>query len=471
LKTTFYRNLKAFTLCAGFFSLAACKEKSAVKPDLIPGVDNIHTFEVTDFNMSVKNAYNDSLWTSDYTYPFVTIGRINNDPFFGKTAAGVYFQVVPPASGFTFPAGVIIDSSVLSIPYLDFAYGDTSHNDPGHAFNLKVYQITEPFSVGDRSRKYFAFDRVTYNAAAPIGSGIFSIKSLRDTVKLGTGDSIGRMLRVKLSNDFNAAFAATDPANFATSTAFMDYFKGIFIGPDTTAVQNTLGAFTLYSGSLVSTYANAQLEFYYHAGSDTAKKKAYFRFDPTICNFYNSIYRNYTGVAAAGYRNNQNADRDSLVLQGYPGFRSDVTIQIDTAVLPYSVINKAELKITVLKTGDDNRFTPPPQLIIRGFKADGTERAVADILNGDDSTTNSSGAAFVGGLATSVQIGAVQYIQYKLNIPRELQRIMSEGRQELKLRLFVPTARQGMHRLIADGPNSSNADTKLRFNVIYTKLN
>ncbi len=471
MKTTFYRNLKAFTLCAGFFSLAACKEKSAVKPDLIPGVDNIYTFEVTNFNINVKNAYSDSLWTSDYTYPFVTIGRISNDPFFGKTTAGLYFQVIPPATSFTFPTGVIIDSSVLSIPYLDFAYGDTSHTDPNHALNLKVYQITEPFSVGDRSRKYFAFDKVAYNAATPIGSGVFSIKSLRDTVKLGTGDSIGRMLRIKMEPAFNTFFAAIDPANFASGAAFMDYFKGLFVGPDTNVVRNTLGAFVLNSGSLVSTYANAQLEFYYHSATDTAKKKAYFRFDPTTCNFYNSIYRNYNGVTASNYQNNQTATRDSLVMQGYPGFRSDITIKIDTAVLPYAVINKAELTVTVLKTGDDNRFTPPPQLIIRGFKADGTERAVADILNGDDSTTNSSGATFVGGLATSVQIGAIQYIQYKLNVPRELQRVMSEGRQELKLRLFVPTARQGMFRMLADGPNSSNADTKLRFNVIYTKLN
>ncbi len=469
MKTTFYRNLKAFTLCAGFFSLAACKEKSAVKPDLIPGVDNIHTFEVANFEMGIKNTYYDSIWTSDYNYQIVTIGGITNDPFFGKTMAGLYFQIVPPAANFTFPAGVIIDSSVLSVPYMNFAYGDTSYTDLSHALHLKAYQITDPFSISD-NRKYYAFDKVAYNST-PIGSAVIPLKALRDTVTLGNGDSIGRMLRIKMNENLNTQFVTMDPANLASGTAFMNFFQGIYLGPDTTATQNTLGSFVLSAGSLIANYASAQLEFYYRSTTDTTKKRAFFRFDPTICNFYNNIYRNYNGVPVAQYKNNQTANRDSIVLQGYPGFRSDITIKIDSTTLPAAVINKAELRITVLKTGDDNRFIPPPQLIVRGFKADGTERQVADILNGDDSTINSSGAAFVGGTATTVQIGSIQYVQYKLNIPRELQRVMSAGQSELKLRLSIPTAYQGVFRMVAAGPNNSNPDTKLRFDVIYTKLN
>lgn len=421
--------------------------------------------------MGVKNSYFDSLWTSDYRYQIVTIGGITDDPFFGKTAAGLYFQIVPPTANFTFPTGVVIDSSVLSVPYMNFAYGDTSYTNLSHALHLKAYQITEAFSLGDGTRKYYVFDKVGYNTT-PIGSATVPLKALRDTVKLSTGDSIGRVLRIKMDPALNTQFATMDPVHMVSGATFMDYFKGIYLGPDTTVTQNTLGSFVLSAGSLVANYASAQLEFYYRTSvSDTVTKKAYFRFDPTICNFYNNIYRNYNGVPALNYLSNQAANRDSIVLQGYPGFRSDITIKIDTANLPPAVINKAELRITAIKINDDNRFVPPPQLIVRGFRDDGSERQVADILNGDDSTANSSGPAFVGGLATTVTIGTIQYIQYKLNVPRELQRIMSEGKSELKLRLSIPTAYQGVFRMVADGPNSSNPDTRLRFNVIYTKLN
>lgn len=470
MKTTFNKNIKAFALCAGFFSLAACREKSAVKPDLIPGVDNITTFEVNDFSMDVKNAYYDSLWTSDYTYQIVTLGRISDDPFFGKTTAGLYFQIVPPTGNFTFPDNAVIDSTVLSVPYMNFAYGDTSYSVSSHALNLKAYEITENFSLGDGSRKYYVFDKVGYNTT-PIGSAIIPLQALKDTVTLSTGDSIGGVLRMKMNPSLGQKFLDMDPANLASGLTFMEHFKGIYLGPDTTATQNTLASFVLSSGSLLANYASAQLEFYYHEGTDTVQKKYYFRFDPTICNFYNNIYRNYNGYPALNYLSNQTASRDSIVMQGYPGFRSDITIRIDSTKLPASVINKAELTITAIKVGDDSRFSPPPQLIIRGFRTDGSERQVSDILNGDDSTANSSGPAFVGGAATTVQIGGIQYIQYKLNIPRELQRIMSEGQSELKLRLMIPTAYQGVYRLVADGPSSSNPETRLRFNVIYTKLN
>lgn len=469
MKTILYKNIKAFTLCAGFFSLVAvaCKEKSAVGTDLIPPVDNIKTFEIDNFTMTVKASYFDSLWTNNEGFPLMTIGRITNDAFYGKTAAGAYMQFVPPVTNFTFPTGFVIDSTVLSIPYSNFVYGDTDRTNLNHAMYLKAYQITDDFKRGDGSKKYYSFSQIAYNPT-PIGSGTITVKSLTDTVVVLT-DTVSNLLRLKLDPSVNAIFTNMTAAQGASADAFQDYFRGIFLGPDTNVLaQNTLGYFALAGGGIYASYTNAQLEVYYHTATDPKAQRSFFRFSLGTSSFFNGIYKNYNGAPAQNYLNNQTADRDSILVQGYPGFRSDLTIKIDNNNLPPSVINKAALIITVLKTGDDDRFNATPQLIVRALNDDGTERAVTDMI-GVTGAVDETYAAFVDGRATTVDISGTKYIQYTLNIPRELQKALSEGKSEVKLRLLSSTSFPAAFRMVANGPNGAAA-TKLRFNVIYTKI-
>ncbi len=430
-------------------------------------MDNIHTFEVNDFALTVKNLYYDSMWTSDVQYKFVSIGGVTNDPFFGKTQAGLYVQFLPPSEGFTFPTGVIIDSALVSLPFNNFTYADTVASS---TLSLKAYQITDPFVLGDGSRKYYAFNKLPYITTA-IGSKTFTVKSLRDTTVVFQKDTVGGLLRMRLSNALCEQFRSMPPSMMATNAAFLDFFRGIYLGPDSTVQQNTLASFALSGGSTNTTYAGAQMEFFYHTATNDTLKRAIFPYNSLLCSFFNGIYRNYNGAPVQGYLANQQTLRDSIVLQGYPGFRTEVTVPIDPATIPPSIINKAALTVTLLKVGDDNRFSAPPQLIIRTVKDDGTEAVIDDLLNGDDSTANSSGPAFVGGTALSTLIGGSQYIRYIFNIPRTVQKAISAGKTQLRLRMLIPTAYQGSYRLVADGPGSANNDTKLRFNVIYTKLN
>lgn len=449
----------------GFLSLAACREKSTTKPDLIPGVDNIHTFETDTLGISIRTSFFDSLQTNDYSFPVVALGRIENDVFFGKTTAGVYMQVVPPGDGFSFPANTTIDSSVLSMPYAYFSFGDTISSNPAHAVHLKAYRITDPFTF-DLNRRYFAFDRLAYSSL--LGAGTITTKSLNDTFSLATGDTVYNKLRLKLNDAFNNIMATTDAAILGSPSAFLDYFRGIYLAPDTTLSQNTLNYVLMSGGAGNLNYSNAQVEVYYHAGSDTTLKRAFFRFQPASCSFFNGVYRNYAGSPARAYTGNTSANRDSVILQTYPGFRSDLTIRLGNSIPP-SVINKAELSVTAIKTGDDTRFPPPAVMLVRVVESDGSERLVADMANADGSL-NTSGQAFVGGTSVSVTVGGVQYTRYILNIPRELQQALVTGKTELKLRLSSSIAFPGSFRMIAGGTGAPDA-TRLRFHVIYTKLN
>jgi hypothetical protein len=469
LKTIFYKNLKAFTLCAGFFSLAACKEKNSIKPGkLIPDVDNINTFEVNDFAMSIRNAYFDSLQTNDYNYPMVGVGRISNDAFFGKTTAGAYIQFIPPSANFTFPQGIVLDSAVLSVPHSGFYYADSNKN-ASTLMHFKAYQITDNFPRGDASTRYYTFTQLRYNTSA-IGSATVSLKSIKDTVVLSNTnrDTVSELLRFRLDNTFANGFIQAPSANFASASAFISFFQGIYLGPDTNQTQNTLGYFVLAGGNATSIYSEAHMEFYYHTNTDPAVKRVFFPFVKESCAFYNSIQRNYTGVPALSYFQTPAATRDSLLIQSYPGFRSDLTLKIDDKI-PASVINKATLTLTALKTGEDTRFSPPLQLITTGINSDGSERALEDMRD-NTGAGNNGFLKFVDGTAKTVKIGGVDYIQYTINLPREVQRAVSEGKKEIKLRISSAITYPGSFRLVAGGPNAAG-DTKLRFNVIYTKLN
>ncbi|RYZ44283.1 MAG: DUF4270 family protein [Sphingobacteriales bacterium] len=152
-------------------------------------------------------------------------------------------------------------------------------------------------------------------------------------------------------------------------------------------------------------------------------------------------------------------------MSGYPGFRFDVTISIPTDSIPPSVINKATLRLTALKVGQDTRFNPPPQLIVTVVEDDGTTRSLADLLN-NDGTSNTTGQSFVGGAA----VVNGNYIQYEFNIPREIQKAVSAGKTKLKLRFAPSVTYPAAFRVVIDGPNSSNADTRMKLNIIYSKI-
>lgn len=455
-------------LCAGFFSLfaTACKERTTVKPDLIPPVDGINTVEVKDFDITIQNSYFDSLRANEYTYPVVGLGRINNDLFFGKTAAGVYMQFVPPKDNFTFENLSQIDSVVLVMPYLNLAFGDTAVADLNNSLALKAHEITAGDFIFDATTIWYSPRQFQYNTSN-WGTGNVTLKSLNDTLHLANGDTVSNILRLKLNNSFFSYINSFSPSDLASSAAFLSRFKGLFLGPDTLQNKNTLAYFALSGGSSSNVnYQRAHLAFYYHVSTDTLLKRAIFPYTD-ICASSNNIIRNYTGYPAASFLNST-ANRDSILIQGYPGFRTDITIKLDSKI-PASIINKASLVITVLKTGDENRFNPPPQLIITKVNDDGTTSSIADVVDGSGAS-NSAALAFVDGKPKVVKIDGVDHFQYTVNVPREVQRTMSEGKTQMKLRVASSQAYPAAFRLIAAGSNAPE-ETKLKFNVIYTKQN
>ncbi len=470
MKKLIYNSLKAFTLCAGFFSLNACKEKSIVKPGtLIPPVDNINTFEVKGFDISVQNTHFDSLRSNDYNYPIVALGQISNDLFFGKTVAGAYMQFVPPTEYFTFPDNItVLDSAVLVMPYLNFSYGDTDRSVVANALALKAYEITDPdFIYGDTNIANWYSSKTFQCAPTPIGEAEITLRSLSDTAYLLNNEKVTGLLRMPLSPSFGAYIINLPASDMVSGTTFISKFKGIFLAPDTTKNKNTLAYFSMTGGSSSNAlYQNAIIEFYYHIANDTALKRSVFPF--TASNAYsNHIKRNYNGTPAQSFVNS-NDSRYTMVIQSYPGFRSQVIIDLDDKI-PHSLINKATLEITTIRTPDQKRFNPPTQLIINRINSDNTISPVMDVLDATGAS-NTDYLAFLDAQPKVVMIDGVEYYRYNINIPREIQRTLSLGEKQLRLRVATAQVYPGAHRMIAYGPNAPE-DLKIKLNVIYTKQN
>jgi hypothetical protein len=462
LKTKVLKVIAALTLCAGLFSLASCKEKSTINADLIPDVDNINTFAINNLDITIQNKNFDSLATNVPSYPIVAIGRIAGDPIFGKTQAGAYLQFAPPAA-FTWPADMIMDSIVLYVPYTGSIYGDSARSVTANTLNFKVHEITELFNIADL-KTWYNFSTLGYNSNA-LANVTIPVKNLYDTVALANGDTVNNLLRINLSS-LMSTFKNFTSADLASASAFTSVFRGLYIGAGENINQNALAYFDLYGANSTTNYANAQLVAYYHTASSSAPVTKYFRFNNSDCSFFNQIKRDYTGTVISNYASNTNRNSDSLIIQGAPGMYAQMKIKLDNKI-PESVINKATLTITALNLPESNLFFVMPQLIVNVVEDDGTQRYAEDMLNADG-TTNVTGQSFMKGGLDSATINGVKYMQYKLNLPRELQRAIREGKSELNLKITGLYSYYGSFRIIANGYNN-NSDTKLKFDVIYTK--
>lgn len=460
-------------MCAGFFSLVACKEASVIKPDLIPPVDNINTFRLSaaDFDIQIQNGYFDSLRTDDATYPIAPIGSIDNDPFFGTTDAGIYFQVAPNVDKFSFPDDMTgIDSAVLVLPFTGVSYGDTTHTSYQA---LKVYRITQAdFKIDVNTQKYYAFSSVSADMANPIGAGRVSAKAIKydSTAYPAGGDTVGSQLRLRLTDAFANEIKGLSDDVFANFSSFIDYFKGVYVAPDPSAAAEDRKRISYFYLGVSSSdvYRKARIEFWYHVTGSTTGKVAMFTYNPISSAFFAGIKRNRTGTPAEALYSSIGAARDSIVIQGAPGFYTDLTIK-NIQDIPASIINKAEIRITALKLGNDDILTTPLQLIPSGVDANGALYTIADLLDVSGSQTSGT-QAFVGGTPKEVEIDGAKYIQYTINIPRELQQAKTAGKTELKIRLSSSTNLPGAYRMVAPGPGAPGA-LQMKFDVIYSKMN
>lgn len=466
MKTSFNRYLLAFAFGIGFFSCQSCKERTVTKTDMIPVVDNIHTFSLSadSLDISLQTEALDSVRTNLYSStssPVAALGLISDDPFFGKLTAGLYLQVVPPTGSFSFPspATYTFDSAVLALPYTGVSYGDTT-NPSGNVQSFDVYRVTSPMSIEDSNA--YTFTDYTYDPTA-IGGGSYSLQNIKDSFAL-SGDTLSNQLRIKLDRNYiYTNIVQADTSKFSTNENFTDYFNGWYIKP---AGASTNGKRISYFALIGGNTANsARVDFYFHDADN--KTTAYsFPFNYVTTAYANRIQRDYTGTPAHNYLN-ASVHRDSLIAAGTPGLYTKITLR-NLNKIPASIINQAELVLTAVPVGSDNYYTPPTHLLIETIDESGVASPIADIY-GSTGSPSTGGLNFMDGNPQTVTINGQAYTQYKLNFPRELQKTIMEGKDSLTLRITANSGYPGAYRFVAPGFGSSS-DARMKLNIIYTKI-
>ncbi len=459
-----FRKLAAVTLIAATGFITGCKENTIIKADVTPSVDSLYTNTFEDsITILAKTYFDDSIITSltSTTAPYVIHGLGSvNDPFFGRTNASIYFQVLPEKANFTFSANnPTIDSAFIILPYTYFRWGDTSESSTQ---TIVAYRVTEDMSKSD---VYYSKTEKAVDYSSPVSDPLtVNVGKLDDSVTV-LGQNKAPHLRIKLK-DYFVQILKEIAANSGDNAAFINAMKGICVAPadTTTATGKALMYFVLNNPQ---DYRRAAVQFFYHEGADIdSVKTAFFNFSSSDCAHYNRITRNYNGYPAAAYFNSTLPSDSVVLLQNEPGAAIDLKFPY-LKNLPPVVVNRAQLTITRIELASDpaaDIFFEPSRIFPIGIDPNGTLYTLLDLEPGSNGVIPYD---FVDGTIRSFTTGGITVSTYNINIPREVQRAITNKTEQLHLRINGTQTYPAAYRLIAGGGSGMQ---KISLHITYSKL-
>lgn len=449
------RILLAALAVTGIATVQSCKEDTLVHGNL----NTIKTNTLNDVGtLLATTVIDDSVVTSlnisglDIHH---ALGRAT-DPTCGTVNGMIYMQVLPEKTNYVFSANeFVIDSAFIVLPYSGFGWGDT--NATAVPQKVTAYRVTEGMKKDDI---YYTKTVKNVDKGSPISQTVTLHPNKRDSVSV-LGANRPPHLRLKLNDGFiqNMKDAA---ASASTAQDFIDNINGIYLEADTTnSTANTLTYFRL-NGS--AEYQRASVQFFFHEKNSTETKTAFFNFT-SDCAHYNRMTRNYTGYPIASYIGNV-SNPEVVFLQNEPGTSIDLKFT-NLKYLPTGIINRAEVVITQVSFAGDasaGTFFPPERLYPIGVDAGGASYTVLD----REPITDVAPLTFMDGKLKTVTLGTgITVNQYKLNLPREVQRAIVNKLDTLHLRINGTQSYPGAYRLIAGG---NTGIYKIALNVTYSQL-
>ncbi len=426
-----------FSLLAVFIS--SCKDPEELGLEVQPTSDQLSVINTDTASLITTTVKEDTLLGKGVTYQL--LGSCN-DPVFGRSDASFYGQVVLGLSPVLGASGdvLVADSLVLSMTYAGY-YGDTSSAQIAH-----VYRITQDFLSDSAyyTNKTFTDDGVD------LASGYSFIPSPLTHVSINSVDQPGQ-LRIPLSMSLATELLSLNGgSNFADNSAWVNYFKGLYVKTDP---ENVSGKGAISYFDLTSAYS--KLTLYFH-NVTTAKDSLHYDFYFSNTQTVNHHEHFYNGTATdVGHQLMDPTFNDSLnYIQSMAGVKTKIT-------LPYLnhftdsgsiVINKAELDITV-QAGDVGLYTQPSRLFLVAIDSAGQSNFPADYFEG--------ASYFGGGLSSTNRT-------YKFNIARQLQKIIDGKIADYGFYLVVTGSVVQGNRVVIGSSKNTTYPMKLR--LFYTKL-
>ena len=485
----------AFILLSFFTWNCTKLDTTNIGSDLLPAVDNVHTFDtVLNINTS-QGIFNDT--TTIYRTDDHALGMISNDPLFGTTVANVYMQLKPTFYPFYFGAegdtlfshGAGLDSVVLCINYKAF-WGDSSV-----PIRLEVREVNDPkFRDSVYTAKKLDYQPLTGNILA---AEFVDVRRLGDTVNYtNKRDYSVNQIRIKLDDAWAKQLYERDtlPGRaFRDDSLFRSFYHGL-------AVIATTGNGLIYT-NLADTSTKIEIHFRRKNKGKLDTLYNSFKLNPTFTgsstnapsNTVNNMIRNRAGARVSS------PTADELFLQTTPGTYVNLNIP-GLSTLSNRIIHRAEIIIEQIPTDPtlDGVLSPPNFLYI-DLKDTGTTARwkpvyfdlSPNIAYDPDFKTGfpyfpSSGVdyAYFGGYRRDKKdVFGTPIHYYNFNISRYVQHIVTNHYPNYDLRLFAPysfsypqytqdvipysnNVGQGRVRV----GSGTNANYKLRLRIVYSKI-
>ncbi|MEO9004422.1 MAG: DUF4270 family protein [Ginsengibacter sp.] len=463
-----------------FFAIGCTKiDTTTIGQNLIPGVDNIHTFDTT-FAVIATNFDNNECDTAQRS-DLQALGIINNDPYFGKTNAKIYVELKPASFPYAFPAAdpdsLLLDSAVIVLKY-SYTFGDTTVPQ-----KVKIYHLLDSFRLGD---SYTTCRELGYDKSVLLGERSFLPLNLNDSIH-AINENVTNQLRIPLSNSFAQQLIRDSAQVFKNDNDFVKYFKGFAIVPDESVSGQGLNYFDIDNKS-------TRLSLYVRSSKSGVKDTS--RIDFTLTGrsaLSNSVIRDRANAEMTHHLTHP-PEGDSLIyIQTSPGTYAMLTIPGLTG-LSNRVINRAELIVDQVYSSNslNDIFATPVSLYIDTKDPDINGGAYIPIpCDFSTAELQSRFAHLGGGVKQSKDDQGNLISEYVFNISRYLQSIVTKGKPNLNLRLSAPNYINNLKsyvdwcgqsivpftypkntmaygRVKLNGTN--NTTTRLRLRVIYSVL-
>lgn len=415
-----------------FSSCRKINEATELGGGIIPPIDGINTFDTTITVQAFQDTFglaNDSQYLAKGEEFF--LGRINSDPFFGKTDARLFLELKPPnfryAFATAFTDSLYIDSVVLVLDYVE-TYGDTNT-----AQTVNVFELDQSNNFRSDTAYLVRKSELTYSNL--LGSKTFAPRILNDSIK-AFRDTNKNQLRIKLANSFGDRLLKYDSlpnGAYSADSAFRKKFKGF-------ALQSMNAGEAVMGFNLAGN--NTFLAIYYkydkNAKRDTTVSYFLFNANTAAANF---VKRDYNGSPLDAALNNAPSTPDPMIyIQASPG--TFATIKIPALPgLGNRLIHRAELIVEQNYHISDSTFPPPEYLYLDAFDPTITSNYKYRTIPYDLTFTQSGvlNLPALGVIPLTGPDGLGNTIRtWRFNISRYVQHVLNGTQSLYDLRLSAP---------------------------------
>jgi hypothetical protein len=406
----------------------SCKQPDNIGLNVLPASDlSSHSFSDT-ISLQTSIEREDSVPATGNSANL--LGNIH-DNLFGDANASFYTRALLSSLNITFGSNPVCDSIVLSLVYSGY-YGDTTAS---HSF--EIYKMDE--SIADSTVYY---SNKTFATSDLLGYLTTSDIHPNDSVLLN-GVKTAPHLRIPLDNSKAAIFFSAASSVYASNSAFLDFFKGIYIKEVSSPATGSILYFNLAD-------TLSKITLYYKNSTDDSLS---FSFYLNGLGKVNHFTHDYSSAVFANQFNNPDLTKNLCYVQSMAGVKTKINFPyLNNLIQDGNIsVNLAQLVVTI-DNSTTATFPAHSSLFLTGIDSLGRSYFLPDFIT---STTGFGGEQTSG--------------TYTFHISRYMQQVLSGTRKDYGLYLVASGASANANRTVIGG--SDNPSIRMKLNLNYTNLN